>query len=105
MTTEFPPLPDDLYLDAQLSELNGTVSDRKTDPTALDAATRDAEEQEEAVIDAGLRSLDHCMAYPPLCDMNPKTRLRCGCGCDATSRRASCRLEMLVRGADCLLAR
>ncbi|KAI1161272.1 PAP2 superfamily-domain-containing protein [Nemania serpens] len=59
MTTEFPPLPDDLYLDAQLSELNGTVSDRKTDPTALDAATRDAEEQEEAVIDAGLRSLDH----------------------------------------------
>ncbi|KAI1111432.1 PAP2 superfamily-domain-containing protein [Nemania sp. NC0429] len=57
MTTAFPPLPDDLYFDTQFPELNGTVPDPKTSPTALDVTKH--EEQEEAVIDAGLRSLDH----------------------------------------------
>lgn len=48
MSTEFSPLP------------NGFSRDAKLDRTTAEVKTKDQEEK-EAVIDAGLRSLDHCM--------------------------------------------
>ncbi|KAI0428129.1 PAP2 superfamily-domain-containing protein [Xylaria sp. FL1042] len=54
MTTEFPPFPNGCSLDA---ELDGAISDLKVNTTDVDAAKGTG--QKEAVIDAGLRSLDH----------------------------------------------
>ncbi|KAI1126856.1 PAP2-domain-containing protein [Nemania abortiva] len=54
MTTEFPPLPNGPEFNAKF---DGAISDLKIDTTALDDAKD--KEQKEAVIDAGLRSLDH----------------------------------------------
>ncbi|KAJ8105501.1 hypothetical protein ONZ43_g7403 [Nemania bipapillata] len=54
MTTEFPPLPDSSDFNAKFDE---AIPEIKTNGTSLDA-TKDAE-QKVAVIDAGLRSLDH----------------------------------------------
>ncbi|GAP93139.1 putative PAP2 superfamily protein [Rosellinia necatrix] len=57
MTTEFPPFPNGSCFDA---ELNGAISDTKITTTAHDAATaKRAGQEEEVIIDAGLRSLDH----------------------------------------------
>jgi hypothetical protein len=53
MTTAFPPFPNG-------SSFDGTILDVKTNTVTLDAAR--VREQKKAVIDAGLRSLDHCMA-------------------------------------------
>ncbi|KAI0799369.1 PAP2 superfamily-domain-containing protein [Xylaria sp. FL0064] len=54
MTTEFPPFPNGCSLDA---EFDGAISDLKVNTVDVDAA-EDAG-RKEAVIDAGLRSLDH----------------------------------------------
>ncbi|KAI0973045.1 PAP2-domain-containing protein [Xylaria arbuscula] len=54
MTTEFPPFPNGSSLDA---EFDGAISDLKTNTAAVAAANGTG--SKEAVIDAGLRSLDH----------------------------------------------
>ncbi|KAI0518152.1 PAP2-domain-containing protein [Xylaria bambusicola] len=54
MTTEFPPFPNGSSFDAKF---DGPISDLKANTTDLNAAK--GTEQKEAVIDAGLRSLDH----------------------------------------------
>jgi hypothetical protein len=56
MTTEFPPFPNGSSFDAKF---DGAIADGEASSITLNAA-RD-EKQKEAVIDAGLRSLDHCM--------------------------------------------
>lgn len=59
MTTEFPPLPNGADFNAKFDD---AISDLKTNGSAL-SATKDTE-QKKAVIDAGLRSLDHCASNP-----------------------------------------
>ncbi|KAI8944785.1 PAP2 superfamily-domain-containing protein, partial [Xylaria longipes] len=54
MTTEFPPLPNGVDFNAKF---DGAISDPTPDTTALALTTNG--EKREAVIDAGLRSLDH----------------------------------------------
>ncbi|KAI1427965.1 PAP2 superfamily-domain-containing protein [Xylaria sp. FL1777] len=54
MTTAFPPFPNGSSCDA---DFDGGLSDLRVGTTDLDAAK--GTRQEEAVIDAGLRSLDH----------------------------------------------
>jgi hypothetical protein len=70
MTTEFPPLPNSSDFNAKFDD--GAIPDLKTNGTALNAA-KDAE-RKEAVIDAGLRSLDHCVPT-----QNPATTSRTRC--------------------------
>ncbi|KAJ8130716.1 hypothetical protein O1611_g2915 [Lasiodiplodia mahajangana] len=54
MTTEFPPLPNGPEFNAKFDD---AITDLKADKTVLDDVKD--KEQKEAVIDAGLRSLDH----------------------------------------------
>ena len=56
MTTEFPPFPNGSSFDAKF---DGAIPDPKANTADLPATK--GTEQEDAVIDAGLRSLDHCM--------------------------------------------
>lgn len=56
MTTEFPPFPNGLSLEAKP---NGTIPEMRVNTTTPDIAKDTVEAEKEAVIDAGLRSLDH----------------------------------------------
>lgn len=58
MTTEFPPFPNGLSFEAKP---NGAIPEMRVNTTTSDVSKDAADKEKEAVIDAGLRSLDHCM--------------------------------------------